>query len=670
MAAKKPQNSYQQEMKELVAEQPGFFFSILGLVIALFFGLAVRALIAPEKVREKIIHASTRVHSDLQFEIGEAYISLADGILPELAVVIRNIKMTSEKACWMRPQADIEEIKLPLSFFNLLQGKVFVHELIATEAALSLRSAPVPCAKEAPGFEASERSTTEEASTINAGAVTRSVAQAIERAVIKNQTNKNVIDSVRVKKLIVSYLPVAFTSFELDNLSVKASAEKDFELSSLLKLGGGTLTGDYSSQAQLKINYKPSSGSAIWQSELRGLLREGHYDIFSSYDPSSQLVDLNLDVKHLPLSQIFPIMQKYKVFTSELNGKRMWLSLKAKASGKAQELKNAPVSISEFRVEGDLGEIYTKEIRIDSFAPFKMKSLVFDIHGLDVNHFLVFLNRPHPSQALGNLGIFNGQAYYQDPENIRLSGQHSGLQFIFSNKGFREVQTLSLVSGDLILRNNQWNVNVNEVRPSQGLFDGDLKIQASKDWRELVLNTNIREMILAPTVQKIMTDGGDIGSVSGRIDLDVKQGEVRTLKGNLQINRMLVEGIEMKLAKMKLSNSGTTYFVEANAQSMEMAANARIAKYVTQILPDSYRDQNLLLKTAKMKIKTEKLTDLYWSDFSTTLAGEKPVLVSSVGGWNQSGELSGNVRVRQNGKERSWLVGGTRENPALVQKNP
>lgn len=657
MASKTPKFSYEQEMKELVAEQRGFLISILGIVIALFFGLAVKALIAPNKVREKIVEASSRVHSEMQFEIGEAFVSLADGIFPELAVVIRDIKMTSEKACWMRPQVEIDQIKLPLSMTQLLKGNVYIHEVIATEAALTLRSTPVPC-------------TGDEKAAVNTESAARAVAQAVTQEVEKNQDRKSAIDTVRVKKIIVSYLPVAFTSFELDNLSVKASSNKDFELKSLLRLGGGTLTGDYSSQAQLLITHMPSSGRPTWNTEVKGLLREGHYDFVSSFDPETQVVDLNLDVKHLPLSQIFPILQKYKVFTAELNGKRLWLTLNAKIGGKISELKHSLLLLKGFRVEGDLGEISTPVVEINSLEPFKMKPLEFDLRGFDLNHLLTFLNRPHPSQALGDLGIFNGKAFYQDVNNVRLSGEHSGLQFIFSNKGTREVQTLSLIAGDLLLQEGRWNVNVDSIKPSQGLFDGDLKLQASKDWRELNLKTNIRELILAPSVQKIMTAGGDIGSVSGKVNLNVKNGEVQGLNGNLNIQRMLVESIEMKQAKVSLTNSGDNYFVEANALSMEMNGNAKIVKYVSQVLPDFYQNSSLSLKNAKMKMKTQKLSDFYWSEFSTTLVGEKPVLISSNGGWNPLGALTGNVRVRQNGKELTWKIEGSRDFPVLVKKTP
>ena len=105
--------------KDLVAEQSGLGISLIGLMLALFMGLAVRALVAPEKVQAHLQKAISHIHPDLNISFNEAYVSFANGIFPDLAVIVRGGVISSDKKCWLAPLMEIHEIRLPLSWGHL-----------------------------------------------------------------------------------------------------------------------------------------------------------------------------------------------------------------------------------------------------------------------------------------------------------------------------------------------------------------------------------------------------------------------------------------------------------------------------------------------------------------------------------------------------------------------
>jgi hypothetical protein len=61
--------------KDLVAEQPGLGLSFLGLFLAFFVGIAIRAAISPDRVHDHLVRATEKIHRDLHISFGHAYVS-------------------------------------------------------------------------------------------------------------------------------------------------------------------------------------------------------------------------------------------------------------------------------------------------------------------------------------------------------------------------------------------------------------------------------------------------------------------------------------------------------------------------------------------------------------------------------------------------------------------
>ena len=119
----KSQDPFKDLNKELVAEQPGLGVSLAGLALVLLFGFGLRFLCQSDRYLELVENATRQIDPRVQAHVGTVELSLADGMLPELAVVIKNIEAESSETCWMRPSLEVDEVKLPLDFFKLLQGQ-------------------------------------------------------------------------------------------------------------------------------------------------------------------------------------------------------------------------------------------------------------------------------------------------------------------------------------------------------------------------------------------------------------------------------------------------------------------------------------------------------------------------------------------------------------------
>jgi hypothetical protein len=635
-----------------VADQPGLTLSLTSLFIAFFVGISVRALIAPEIVRDHLIRASNNIHKDFKFEFKDAHITLSRGIFPDLSVIIKDVTVQSEQACLLGPMAEINEIRLPLSWRELFNGNVTVEEILVDEVNLSLRS-------EYKGCEETKRVTASEANPTAAGGASLpsppSSPQSIEPLPLK---------TLEIQSLKIHYLPVAFTSFEIQDFTIQLKSESPqiIEADGRLVLGGDTMVGDYSSHAQLFVQWQDGA-QAMLLTTAKGIWREGHYDGKLEIFPNSKDFRLTTDIRHLPLSQVIPVLKKYRLMETEFNGKQAWFSGGLSMKGKTNELKQTPIEMRDVKLEGNLGEISSASIVIESLEPLKYPPVDFQIRGLNLQEFLIFLGKGHPSQALGKLGVFNGASKFSGANSVKLSGDFSGLEFIFANRGERQIQTISLLSGELEFKNNRWSVSIDRVKPHQGIFDGKIQIQADRDFKDMQLDLSLKELTLSPAVQALMTSGGSIGPLRGNFETKILAGEIVGMQGQIKFDQVLADGISFVSPRIALRTVKENIVAQVFAQTVDFSPTNPIL--LTTILPllegTKKADERFQLKNFSSEIKTLQLATFAWNNLSAQ-SNFGPIRAS--GAWDEKGVLTGQLNLAS----RQWELSGFRSAPVWTRR--
>ncbi len=654
--------------KDLVAEQPGLGLSFMGLFLAFFMGIAIRAAISPDRVQEHLHRATEKIHKDLHISFGHAYVSLADGIFPDLSVVIEDVKISSDKACWLTPLAEINEVRLPLSMGHLFRGEILIHEVLADEFNLSLRNPYAKCENDGaaaladPALSHSARAT---ASNLS-GALSLPPSKPVI-ADFQNVRRSNPIDSVEIKHFNIHYMPIAFTSFFIENFSAKLKSQdpKWIQLMGKLILNRDVDALDTSAHANLQLDFHEGTEPNL-DLLLQGVWREGHFNLKSHLDIKAQDLSLQSEVRHMPLSQIIPYLKKYRLMESEFNGKRAWVSGEMKVQGGLSKLQQTPMRFDRLKLEGDLGEISCSVAEITSLAPFTFNPIDLQIRGLNIRELLIFLNRPHPTPALGELGIFNGTAHFVNPEQLALRGDYSGLEFIFSNRGSRQTQALSLISGELELKKNTWEIQVDRVKPVEGIFDGKLKMTADKDFKNLAIDAQIAELGLAPKIQSLMTGGGSLGALSGQLKLKLKEAQITELNGLLKWNQLLIEGVRLQKPKISLKMQAQDLRMDINAAELDITPKENNTLFAG--LFESLGTNTLQLQSASTQIRTRQFKSLSWEKFQ---AQSSYGTFRSQGGWNENSELNGKLQIRgKNAKsEKLWKIQGTRNQPQFTAQS-
>lgn len=640
--------------KNLVTEQPGMRFLIIGLALSFFLGYITKSMFSPARVAARIEKAASHIHKDIKVTFENAQISLSNGILPRFSVVITKAQLESNQACWMAPLLTIDELRLPISIWGVLTGTSVIQKVETDNVVLTLRGNLKDCEKKDEA-EKHEVATSAPMVSLSPNEQARQQRNAVSELTIQN-----------LKILLNEYpqYPAEFLNFAI---KVKSFEPKVIEITAKTHLLRDEQYGDYLSHANLFIEYKESPEPQV-QSHFFGNWREGHYSMIGNYTIADHLLNIETDLKHIPLSQVLSLMQKYNLASKDLNGKQVWISANGRMTADVRKIKEAPLEVRNFQVEGDLGEMSSEQITFTSLEPLRYKPIGIDVKKMHVGRLLSFLNRNQSHKILGDLGSFSGRAEIRSENSIRLTGEHSGLEFIFSNKGQRELQVIDRMLGDINLEGDFWTFQVKRVEPRGGTFLGNVNLKADRDFKEVDLKAHIDEMTFAPQVQKLMTNGGEIGIASLNADAKVSNGSLNYLKGLLRVEKMSVEGMDFGKTRGDFDFSHNEIVLSAKVQSLAVGLDspgADLLRTVTQ--PEWWSDQQLEMEDLVGQFHFKDFKHLQWKNFQAKISKEKRLLAE--GAWDEQGQLKGSLQVRDGKTSKKFLLEGTREEPMFTSES-
>jgi len=639
--------------KNLIAEQPGRIVLIAGVVLSLILGLSVRGLTAPSKVKAMVESAASKIHKDVHVEFDSAQLSLSNGLFPRFAVVIGKVKMESENECWMTPQLLVDEIRLPLSFWALLRGENPITEVEAGTVEVNLRSPYKNCETGGAAEPAHETPQIKQFVTLKNPARSESPQT-------PTQVEAILIDQLRISAPPLSE-PLELAAFAI---RLKSNSPRVIEMTAKTHLLKDQQVGDYLSHATLWGEYTEFPKKSV-QGRLSGNWREGSYQLKANYLMKEEEFTSEVDLKHIPLSQVAQIFKKMNWLKEDLNARQVWVSLNLQTTAKKADLKKSGMQIKDLRLEGDLGDLTLPEARIVSLQPLRYFPFTVDIQRLNLERLLTLLNRPHPSPALGQLGHFTGTAVFKDDDHIEISGTHKGLEFIFSNKGQREMQTLREIAGDMKLEKDRWTIAISRFTPDQGAFDGQMQLLADRDFKNLEIKAKAQELRMAPNVVKLMTTGGQIGAFSGDMDMKFQEGRLNSIKGILNSENINVEGVELAKAKMNFDYVKGEVVTQVQAQKLSMRVGSPAFQLLKDLVePEWMSDDHLAMKNLSAQFRSDNLKALAWRNFQAQL--EKGGRISSEGAWDEEGFLAGQIQAQTGKSNHKWLVAGKRDVPTFT----
>lgn len=652
--------AHRVDRRENVADQPGLSRSLVGIVLAVFCGILVQAAFSEEMISDQVRRASERIHQDVWIEFDHADLSLADGPFPEFAIVVRGVRLASSDPCWLAPLAEVDELRLPVDFSSLLRGKIEISEVKLGQVNLQLRGSPEAC-RHSRSEKWAEKSAKE---TSLSGAA--SSANPSEDPLLTPQHSRGPISRISVYNLQIHYLPIPFTSFDISRLSIDRESESPLALRAQgdLNLGGATLSGDYSSRARVNIEYRHPEIIA----RMNGTWREGTYHLQMESDADQKTLGLSGRIDHLPLSQILPVLTKYDVLKGEYDGRQVWLNLKFKSPQRERWNKGIPLDIENLGLEGDLGQIEGGGFRIQQWDPLEFSNTEISLRGLQVEKLLRLFGKTEKYKSLGSLGELNGLLKVLGNRKFELTGQYSGLELIFSNGRERQTQVISLMTGVLRADRDEWNLHIDRIRAADALVIGEIHLDGNLEERRLHAKVQIDEMSLSPTIQTMMTNGGNLGRWAFDFEGEWVRSSLRHLQGQVLAQDLLLDGVGVSKIRAQIQEGRARDLqFEIRANQLVVQENSRLRTILSPLASSVGQSFQGKWAADQVQANFEIFPD---ERVSWRL---RPVhfnlwQLRSEGGWNASGDLKAQVQVRAKERESRWKVEGHRDSPIFIEE--
>jgi hypothetical protein len=249
---------------------------------------------------------------------------------------------------------------------------------------------------------------------------------------------------------------------------------------------------------------------------------------------------------------------------------------------------------------------------------------------------------------------------------MTLTGEHSGLEFIFSNKGEREVQSIDRLICDATLNKKEWTFSIHRIEPRGGTFVGNVFLKFDRDLQDFELKSQVDELILASNVQKLMTNNGQIGAAGFSIDAKFKKQRLDFLNGTANLDGLTVEGYQLGKTKLKMAMSEGALQVDTRVDSVKLGSTATGSlKFKALTSPEWWTGQDIQLSHFSGTFGFKDSKSFSWGSVQAQVG--KSGKFFTEGAWDRQGQIHGRFRSSDGKTQRNWSINGDRENPIFTE---
>lgn len=649
--------------KYLVVEQKGWRVVLLGLAIATFFSLTFRAVFSPRRIQYEIERALSATDPRIKSSIENAYLSLSDGVWPRLAIVIEKLHVQSADPCLFAAKADIENLVLPVAFSSILDRMLVFKRIEVGNLNLEMHARREGCgAVELQAIPPLPQTLTNETSPVSA-----KVDQPKDNLERPPLVQTMSVESSFLRHVVFHKVHLHFTEwplFQWNLIGVDVQLPQKGESKTHIE-GTVTLTSDPTRFPFQGIHARLEMDSDVDHAEakIHGAWREGRVDVEGNWSPNRKDFHWNGSFKQIPWSQLIVLAHALGEAGPLPASSQAWVS----AQVKWDHASDVPekVEVVEGHIEGEFGDfvlgkvIAQREGNREKWHVDPYKVLAKEV---DLDILTKMMGWQEPPPTFDRLGIFDGDAQFTDNQLISMSGIWRDLKIIFSNRGLRELQTVSNIKLELRGGSNKWSGFLKDITLDEGQWNGDIGIMLDQNAKTVDLETQFNQFKLNPQVEELMTVDGELSPIEGKLSLKFVDGKANHINGFIKLEHGIINDVSMD--KTRIDFDGQTEVLNGKLQTQTLNWPRSRLEYWPQALPAEY--ESLQIKNINGQfVRTPQTMDL--KDLQGVLADLKSRFQFDAG-WSGESSLHGTLQIRGDRKIQTYQLTGTRKEPVWTER--
>lgn len=625
--------------KNLVTDQPGNFVLFIGIFISLILGFSLRSFTQSKFLNEMAAEATRNVGNDWKLSFEEVRIYLAEGLLPAVGLEVKKVRISSDSECFLKPSVEIDVVKVPVSFVELIFNRNPFSEIILNKTRIELALSKPNCVKKEIPAQNKIRSEPKQNKIV-----------LMDKSSSVASKSQHTIKKVLLRNVEVHFLDGGYPQFGLNDLQIENKSEKPKILVLKTKIDISSLfrskAGEIKTELNAEYNEFPEK---ILKVNLLGAIREGHFSVSLLNRMEERKYQIQADIKNLPVQKMldFDIIK----FKEDSPIKMGWVTFTAYSEGNVDHFESSKMEFKRIRLEGEFGDIVSDEINFPMGIKHQPEFFTVNLNNFKLDSFVEGNRLLKVPDQINSFGIVNGKLDYQSYDKISYQGKLSDLAFNFSSGGLRQVEKVDHILFQGELNREEFKFKSTEIflkKKLEGLIEFNLK----KD-KSFQLKAEAKQIELSDKVSKLLTHKEQpvfIDSFKMKAVGDKKESRFNS---KIEVAKLANQFLGIENASVEVDstlNKEISIQVKAAKLNVDEQLKGFFVKNHIPVL-ESYNQVLLNYKSDYLKSNWTMSTASKWS---------------SVGRWDSKGVLSGLLKA----SKQEWIIQGTRDEPQLFQKSP
>ncbi len=565
-------------MSRAVIDQPGVRVVLIGLLVSLMLGLALRSQIADERIQVYINRSIDRLQPDFFVDYESAKVHLSNWGLPLPVLLVSNIRMSPKNNLCQNSQIYVDELEIPISLSAILGISKYIPKIRAKEIELRLsdidRCMGEP--KPAPQNEVHLK--------LSGDKKTEPEAEASVKNIFTHKT-KAELKEVYIEKLKIIFnkkpdQPLLLRQLNLE-LSYAGDRLSEVAVKSKISALKDTRSDVYFLSSSLVALFKKKAGGEVESIiSLSGKLLDGDVQLFAHAFSGTQKVSYELAVEQVSFKALLPLidtaepasgfnlissLEKTAVSLSFVNKGEMTLGPRFSVESK---LKKAQVNVES-------GVLKIAEVQLNySDNRVVLNPFVLKVESLALSKLKNIEQFRKKLESFESLGELSGILDFKNDYTYEVTGRLKNVQVVFSNRGRRDLQNVDQV--ELTVQRNGPRLGLQATGFVVNNEKVDGKLSVTHDIGSLVTEAQLR---IAGTVfgAKIWEQFTFVEQTP-KVELLWAYRKAGLETSNLKLH---VEGLALPGIKIDQLNVDLLQTLSADGTSSTLAATIKPTRFVT-----------------------------------------------------------------------------------------
>lgn len=661
----------------------GTVLFVIGILVALFFGGAIRTSLSPQQVESYIRQQVEKRKPKFEVSFSRAQLTLSRGWVPRLGLQLNDLQLKSNNSCLNPVDLTVDEVYIPVHIFRFLKGEIQFLDIEFGHIDIVGLARPSDCLspKTAEATGALDGNTSQIKALELAGkdqteAAGRRLPEKhsfdgfMERfnSFVNTRWSKELANT---RKWLTGVSADQIT-FRFGSIREQAHVIREFIFHAGQKGEFVEASFYYSPDAEL-IYHQPLQDIRIHLEVDEDLMRmnatsgykEGRWTASGELLLDSNHFQLRSDLKTVPVAEIFHGFSRKGVLPDVKGSRPIWLTCNKSLKGSLLDWSQAELEVNNCLISGELGSIRLSKSSLKPFKvpmtyePFKVHLTRFSLENL-----LDAFNKEPPFNIFHQLGFVTGEITFTGMQEMSFFGAIEDVSLVLSMNGKKEYQKIPEIQGELMFRENRFSGQMTSVKLDHGEFKGKISLNLDRRFRDGLVQANVSHLELHPDIlQLLQLEGISHFEVYGQGE--VQAGNVVTWKGNVGFPSLKEKGLELLTTKFRSIWKDHRWTGVLTSKGATIGSSHPLFKILFPLyLEENTHSDKLNLKDLETEIEVD--SEKFRWHRAKAWDRDKDIVFATEGAFDKSGRLKGEIVVDFPVlKLLRWNIEGTFEEPVI-----